>query len=383
MAQCDEVFGGSTLRRHLLWAPAALLLWGCGMSEVEVAGAEGEEALVAQATEGLSRQEAAAVLRGAHLFLREDFDGNGRTCVTCHSLSTGTLTPADVQARYRRNRRDPLFVALDSDDGSGASYELLRRHATVNVTVPLPPNVRLADDPTARTVTLRRGIPSTLDMPALDPFIMLDGRAPTLQEQARGAIEDHAQATRAPTARELDDVAAFERYALFSSPALQRYARGGPAPGLPRGRTAAEKRGRTFFEGSLSLCGSCHSGPLLDGNTGGEPDPSFRFSTILVSEFNKLNNPVRDYVFTLEDGSEVVVSSADPGVALTTGDPQTVGMFKMTSLRNIRNTPPYFHDNSAATLAEVMDLYVEAFRLSGIEVTPQHAADIVAYMNLL
>jgi hypothetical protein len=38
-------------------------------------------------------------------------------------------------------------------------------HATILVEIPLPPNVRLADDPTARSVTLRRGIPTTLNTP--------------------------------------------------------------------------------------------------------------------------------------------------------------------------------------------------------------------------
>ena len=63
--------------------------------------------------------------------------------------------------------------------------------------IPLHPNVEVKGHPEIREVTVRRGIPTTLNTPALDPVLMLDGRQPTLQAQALGAITDHAQATRA------------------------------------------------------------------------------------------------------------------------------------------------------------------------------------------
>ena len=69
----------------------------------------------------------------------------------------------------------------------------MRTTATILMTIKMADNVRLADDPTARTVVLRRGIPTTLNTPALDPVLMLDGRQPTLEMQATGAIQDHAQ----------------------------------------------------------------------------------------------------------------------------------------------------------------------------------------------
>ena len=56
----------------------------------------------------------------------------------------------------------------------------------------------------------------------------------------------------------------------------------------------------------------------------------------------------------------------------------------MTPLRNIRNTAPYFHDNSAKTLEDVMAQYTELFLLdAGIVITPQEQADIIAYMKVL
>jgi cytochrome c peroxidase len=121
--------------------------------------------------------------------------------------------------------------------------------ATVLVTLPLPPNVRLAGDPDARTVTLRRGIPSTLNTPALDNVLMLDGREPDLATQAGNAIRNHAQGSIPPDQAELAAIARFELTdPFFSSSPLRDFARGGPAPLLPAGTTGSEIRGRAFFE---------------------------------------------------------------------------------------------------------------------------------------
>jgi hypothetical protein len=55
--------------------------------------------------------------RNRRLFTTETFGGNGRTCATCHSLETGTVSPQDAQERYRKNPLDPLFLFDGSDDG--------------------------------------------------------------------------------------------------------------------------------------------------------------------------------------------------------------------------------------------------------------------------
>jgi cytochrome c peroxidase len=104
------------------------------------------------------------------------------------------VSPEDAQRRFAANPNDPLFVHDGSDDFKGNGASRMLRDATILVEIPLPPNVSLADDPGARTVVLRRGIPTTLNTPALDPVLMSDGRQPSLQAQAMGAIHDHAQA---------------------------------------------------------------------------------------------------------------------------------------------------------------------------------------------
>ncbi len=318
---------------------------------------------------------------GKGTFNNQKFQGNDRTCVTCHTTATGTLTPAQAQAL---NPNNPLFRAIDSDDGSGASYTKLRTHATVNVEIDLPSNIRLAGS-TARKVTLRRSIPSTLDSPALDTMRMFDGRVNTLQAQAAGAIAGHAQAGRLPTQYELDSIAAYER-TLFSSTALRDFAlNGGPVPGIPAGTTAAEQRGAAWFA-PTALCGSCHNGALLNQMTAGNPmglPAGTQFGTALVSERNKLGNPVVEYIVTNPDATESHVITPDPGIMLVTGNAGTANLFKMMSLRNLKNTPPYFSDGSAKTIEDIVDQYDFLMNTFGIPHTQQDLADITAYLKLL
>jgi len=325
----------------------------------------------------------ASTAQGAYLFTKETFNGNGRSCATCHTLSSGTLSPSQVQAAWARNHNDPLFRKLDSDTGNGASYSKLLNDATVTVDIALPPNVRLANS-TARKVTLRRAVPTVFDMPRFDPVIMLDGREPTLQSQATHAIAGHAQGGRVPTAAEKNALVDFEKV-LFSSAKTANWALTGTPPGLPAGKTASEKRGAAFFQ-PAGLCGGCHGGPMLNTMTEFNPlglPAGFRLFSVAVSEVNLAGNPTQEYIVKNPDGSEVSVVSPDPGLMLVTGDVNTANFFKQTSLRNIKNTAPYFHDNSAKTLEQVMAQYKILFDLVGLPLSDQDQVDIVAYMKLL
>jgi hypothetical protein len=339
-------------------------------------------------------------LGGRRLFERETFGGNGRTCLTCHSRDTGTVSPQDAQHRHAADPADPLFLADGSDDGLSGGVTRMLKDATVLVRIALPENVSLANDPAARSVVLRRGIPSTLNTPALDDVLMLDGRQPNLIAQAHGAIADHAQATRTPRHDELQRIAAFQHTpAFFSSFPLMKFAYLGVKPGLPAGWTEAEKRGRRFFidappTGDLKtgLCAGCHSGPMLNETNEFIPAPPFkrggRFQSVGVSEFNVAGNPAIDFVFRNPDGSTTLVSSPDPGRALITGDAndtaQSRNAFKIPSLWGAARTAPYFHDNSAKSLEAVAQHYAAFFAaVSPIVLTAQDQQDMVAYMKLL
>jgi cytochrome c peroxidase len=371
-----------TLKRFTLTSLMMLAAAGCGGQTPD------EQPLVEdpQAEETWDAEQhatLASTVQGAYLFTQEKFGGNGRTCSTCHTLGTGTLTPSQVQAAWSRNHNDPLFRGVDSDTGDGAAYTKLLKDATFVVGVPLAANVRAANNPSPMAF-LRRRTPSTLDAPRFDPVVMLDGREPNLQSQATHAIFGHAQGTRPPTDKELNSIVDFERV-LFSSAKMANYAVTGQAPALPTGNTASEKRGAAFFAPN-ALCGSCHGGPLLNTMTAFNPEHSpagTRFASAMVSELNFAGNPAQEWIFTNPDGTQTHVVSPDPGRALLTGNLQDLNKFRMVSLRNIKNTAPYFHDNSAKTLEAVMVQYKALADIFGIPMSAQDMADMTAYMKLL
>ena len=360
---------------------------------------------------------------GQRLFDHEKFGGNGRTCRTCHSGSDGTISPEEVAERLREDPSDPLFVHDGLDDFVGGTSRI-EAHATVLIVRPLPDGVVLADDPTASSVVLPRGVPGTLNTPALDAALMYDIRNPDLQDQALGAIHGHAQNTVEPTGVELDLLAEFQKTdkRFFSSNALRDFAEGGPAPQLPEGHTDSERRGREFFvdapwdpPNKKGVCALCHGGPML--NTANQfttaatgAPPGFRAFDILVSSRNLVNNPVHTFAVTDPCNNTIVVQSPDPGVMITDVynipmlaqliPPKEacilhpaffVNMFKTPQLFGVRHTAPYFHDNSAKSLEDVMEQYVFLFTSnigfpitdSNILLTDQDIADIIAFMKLL
>ena len=337
---------------------------------------------------------------GKRLFERETFGGNGRTCRTCHSKETGTVSPADARKRFKKDPTDPLFIFDGSDDGQGKGVERMLADATILMHIDLASNL-VVDAIPSNSVVVPRGIPTTINTPALDPVLMLDGRQPTLLTQAAGAIQDHAQALVAPTGDELEAIRQFElTRAFFSNPHLEHFARGGKAPDLPPGHTASEKRGRRFMEDVVDfddakhgLCAGCHAGPMLNETNEfsqiafGVPIGT-RFQSILVSELNVAGNTVRDYIFNPGPNQETI-SSPDLGRAAITGVSPSedvtfshVNAFKIPQLRGVRDTAPYFHDNSAKTLEDVMKHY-QTFFAGAVDLTPQDQKDIVAYLKLL
>jgi len=342
----------------------------------------------------------ASVQDGKRLFEDETFGGNGRTCRTCHSRETGTTSPEDAQKRFQKNPNDPLFVHDGSDDGNGHGVSRILSDATILITIPLPAGVIMDSNPNLHSVTFKRGIPTTLNTPALEHIFMLDGRQPDLPSQAAGAIAAHAQALVAPTGAQLQAIADFQlTNQFFSSPATKHLADGGPEPTLPTGVTASERRGRFFFEDVVDFddpkhgfCAACHSGPLLNHTNAfleaiGGPPVGSRFQSVFVSELNQTETP-HDFEFP----GGVHISSVDPGRVLITGvadvaNPlsENVNAFKIPQLRGIRHTAPYFHDNSRKTLEDVLEDYAIFFNIvtNGLELTAQDKKDIVAFLKLL
>jgi cytochrome c peroxidase len=182
-----------------------------------------------------------------------------------------------------------------------------------------------------------------------------------------------------PSPRLLDDLAAFQR-TLFSSRGVRRLAKairtGAALPDPDPELTEEEQVGKTVFD---RACATCHGGPLHPRTT--TPDVTLATVVAPVARYlnirtacpcppedtfvpcpQRLARNARTYQITLANGAIQGVTTTDPGRMLLTGQPADIGMMDVTNLRGIGRTSPYFHNNSAATLEEVLDHYEAFFR---------------------
>jgi mono/diheme cytochrome c family protein len=125
-------------------------------------------------------------------------------------------------------------------------------------------------------------------------------------------------------------------------PALAAYERSLPKPSPPPNiDTAAAARGQAIFTASCSVC---HSGALFtDANT-------------------KLHAP------------------SDTGMEPVYANRSATKEYRTTPLRGLAQHPPYFHDGSAATLADVVSHYNGYMNLG---LSAQQQADLVEYLKTL
>jgi len=224
-----------------------------------------------------------------------------------------------------------------------------------------------------------------------------DARFGTLQEQARGALLAHAQAAVEPPAQMLDDLAAFQQ-TLFSSPGVERLAdailSGGPVVDPDPELNELEQQGKVVFN---RACGTCHGGSTHPGTstpeTGMVRPIGIRYHNIqtacprpAIDGFApcppRLARNARTYRITLADGTFQTVTTSDPGRLLLTGQPADLSVMDATQLRGISRTAPYFHNNSAATLEEVLDHY-DAFFRRAARVGPPNLPPILSSNGLV
>lgn len=86
-------------------------------------------------------------------------------------------------------------------------------------------------------------------------------------------------------------------------------------------------------------------------------------------------------LFTLRNRTTgEIVKTTDPGRALITGRWRDVGKMKGPVLRALAARPPYFHDGSAATLADVVEFYDSRFH---IQLSAREKADLIAFLRAL
>lgn len=131
-------------------------------------------------------------------------------------------------------------------------------------------------------------------------------------------------------------------------PALQAYQFSISAPASPVGsfNTTAALRGKALFSGKAQ-CASCHSGPL--------------FSDVI-------------------EGGKLHPQSASVAVDKDYVKRSATKQWRVSPLKGVWQHPPYFHDGSAATLADVVTRYNQERNLS---LTGAEQADLTEYLKSL
>lgn len=261
----------------------------------------------------------------------------------------------------------------------------------------------------------RRNAPTTMNAFFYED-VFLDGRVPSLEEQAKfpainpveGGLPDHAAMVGAiagdagyrklfrdayHSEPNLDDlvraIAAFERTLVFLDTPFDRFLAGDPA-------AISEKaqRGWQLFNGK-ARCMSCHmmnpSNPLGTDN---------RFHNIgVAARTQNFEGLARKALAALgeEGGTQAVDELAlqtdlsELGRFMVTKDRADIGAFKTQGLRNVGITAPYMHDGSMRTLWDVMDHYnkggeANPFLDGGIEplaLSPDEIDAVVEFMFTL
>lgn len=214
-----------------------------------------------------------------------------------------------------------------------------------------------------------------------------DGRAPSLEAQAKGPVTNpiemgmkswddvvarlksipgyqkafaaafgSADAISADTAAKA--IAAYERTLITPNSAYDRY-----ADGEPSALTAQQLKGLQAF--SEIGCVNCHSGAAFNGPTLPEGNGFFQ-------KFPTFDDEALEAKYQFK---------ADIGRAEVTKNDADKHLFKVPTLRNIALTAPYFHNGKVATLEEAVK--VMAKTQLNKDLTPEQASDIVAFLNSL
>jgi len=291
--------------------------------------------------------QAALVARGERIFFEETFDGNGRTCGTCHRAEENfSISPAFIATLPAD---DPLFVA-EFQPALAENFEkpeLMRRFGLILE------NLDGFDDLAHRFVM--RGVPHVLGLrhsvasPAGPRTGWSGDGAPgdgSLRSFAVGAVIQHFTKTlnrvpgvdfRLPTGDELDALEAFQ---LSLGPQQDL------ALPLPLRDPVARRGQEIFLDPAVGKCALCHV------NAGADADLAGRVGN---QNFDTGIERLPDRPAELLGGSP-----PDDGFG-TPGD----GTFNTPPLLEAADTAPFFHDNAVATLEAAVAFYDgEAFNSS-------------------
>ncbi|WP_437514089.1 hypothetical protein [Sorangium sp. So ce1099] len=351
---------------------------------------------------------------------------NQRTCFTCHRGLVVELGLPAPPLSASVGLDDALFTGLHGDaQGDPDGLRNLDELALVKYRPNRFNLQRAEDDPFRRVFFWRKSI--RLVNLAFSNGFLHDARARTMFETDRGAVFSHTQESDRRfddlfTVQDGNDLEAFQ-FSQLSDPRLAALR----DPSDPMFRTLArdpfytvavatraEKRGKKVFERS---CMTCHNVPNVFNNLSnvealgnGETDvknPVFgpsvtRTFNIGVSERNRHGlrfshhaggGAFEPIILPLVDEDGVIVPfevKKDIGLAATTGRLEDVGRFKVPQLRRLARNAPYFHDNSAMSIEEVVDYFNSDFyndskdgRRFPIRLTGGQRADLIAFLKVL
>lgn len=289
------------------------------------------------------------VARGRQLFFEETFQGNGRTCGTCHPASNNfTIDPAFIATLPPD---DPLFVAEFNPD-LAKNFEnpvLMRRFGLILE------NLDGFDDLENKFVM--RGVPHVLAQRTSvaspqGPRTGWSGDgAPgdgSLRAFATGAVIQHFTRTlnrvpgkdfRLPTDQELDAIEAF----MLSLGRQEELALPLPLKGI-----VARRGQEIFLDNSLGKCNFCHANAGANANFGA--------GSIGNANFNTGVEDLPDQPADLDGGK----NPPDDGLG-TPGD----GTFNTPPLVEAADSGPFFHNNAIETIEGAVAFYNgEAFNNS-------------------
>jgi cytochrome c peroxidase len=225
---------------------------------------------------------------------------------------------------------------------------------------------------------LRRHTPTILNVAYGEPYFW-DGRAATLEDQAKGPLTSAAEMNM-PAGVAVDKIlsipayvtafayafpgkpvsvdtitaaiASYERTVISSSAPFDKWVAGDESA-----ISASAKRGFVSFNGKAN-CAVCHTGWRMS-------DDGFHDIGI--------------------DGKDLGRAEVAPGIV------QLEHAFKTPTLRNINQRAPYMHDGSLATLSAVLDHYDHDFKtrpsldpqMHRLDLTPAEKTDLLAFLDTL
>jgi len=214
-----------------------------------------------------------------------------------------------------------------------------------------------------------------------------DGRAATLEEQAKGPVVNPVEMGMSEVESAMDRVRAIPGYKAYferafggdspmtvdnAAKAVAAFERTMITPNSPydrfvKGDSSAldeqQQRGMQTF--ADSGCTGCHSGAAFSGlAVAGGQGFFMKFPTFQDNAY------VSKYDFLKDQGRFDV-----------TGKEADKHLFKVPTLRNIALTAPYFHNGSVATLDEAVR--VMAKTQLNKDLSDQQVADMVAFLNAL